>query len=79
MVWGRKDAIIPVARGQALADSVPGTRLEVFEQSGHFPHLTEPDRLARLLGDWMRDTPAVLLDPATLTERLRAPLAAGRA
>ena len=79
VVWGRKDAIIPVAHGEALAESVPGTRLEVFEQSGHFPHLTEPDRLARLLAGWMVDTPAVTLDPSTLTERLRAPLAAARA
>jgi pimeloyl-ACP methyl ester carboxylesterase len=54
VVWGRKDSIIPVAHGKALADSVPGTRLEVFEQSGHFPHLTEPDRLARLLAGWLR-------------------------
>jgi pimeloyl-ACP methyl ester carboxylesterase len=74
VVWGRRDAIIPVAHGQALADSVPGTRLEVFEQSGHFPHLTEPGRLARLLAGWMRDTPAVTLDPSTLSERLRRPV-----
>jgi pimeloyl-ACP methyl ester carboxylesterase len=75
VVWGRKDGIIPVAHGQALADSVPGTRLEVFEQSGHFPHLTEPDRLGRLLADWLRDTPPVELDRSTLTERLRRPAA----
>ena len=53
VVWGRKDAVIPVAHGEALAASVPGARLEVFEQSGHFPHLTEPLRLARLLASWL--------------------------
>jgi pimeloyl-ACP methyl ester carboxylesterase len=73
VVWGRKDAIIPVAHGESLAASVPGTTLEVFEQSGHFPHLTEPTRLADVLGRWIRETPAVQMDPSTLTSRLRRP------
>ena len=76
VVWGRKDAIIPVSHGEQLAASVPGTTLEVFEQSGHFPHLTEAVRLGAVLGRWMRETPAVQLDPSTLTSRLRQPLSA---
>ncbi len=73
VVWGRKDAIIPVAHGVELARSVPGTRLEVFEQSGHFPHLTEPGRLAEVLAQWVRTTEPVRLDPQTLTDRIRQP------
>jgi pimeloyl-ACP methyl ester carboxylesterase len=57
VVWGRRDTVVPVAHGLALAEAVPGSRLEVFEQSGHFPHLTEPHRLARLLADWLATTP----------------------
>ena len=76
VVWGRKDAIIPVAHGESLAASVPGTTLEVFEQSGHFPHLTEPGRLASVLERWVASTPAVQLDPSTLTSRLRTPVSA---
>ena len=75
VVWGRKDAIIPVEHGESLARSIPGTTLEVFEQSGHFPHLTEPVRLAEVLARWLRTTPAVEMDPSTLTARLREPLA----
>jgi len=73
VVWGRKDAVIPVAHGEALAASVPGTRLEVFEQSGHFPHLTEPVRLAEVLARWVQTTPAARRDPASLTARIRQP------
>ena len=73
VVWGRKDSIIPVAHGERLAETVPGTRLEVFEQSGHVPHLTEPERLARVLERWVAETPAVQLDSAVLTARLRHP------
>jgi pimeloyl-ACP methyl ester carboxylesterase len=72
VVWGRKDPIIPVSHGESLAATVPGTTLVVFEQSGHFPHLTEPARLAGVLTRWAQETPPVQLDPATLTARLRA-------
>ena len=54
-----------------LAATVPGTRLEVFEAAGHFPHLTEPARLAEVLGGWIARTPPVSLDGGTLTARMR--------
>ncbi|MEO6204493.1 MAG: alpha/beta fold hydrolase [Mycobacteriales bacterium] len=72
VVWGAKDAIIPVHHGRDLAASIPGAELEVFDQSGHFPHLTEPGRLARLLAGFVARTAPVHLDPETLTERLHA-------
>ena len=75
VVWGARDAIIPLAHGTALAAGVPTARLEVFERSGHFPHLTEPDRLAAVLADWLATTAPARLDATTLTERLRAPAA----
>lgn len=74
VVWGAKDSIIPVQHGRALAELVPSARLEVFERSGHFPHLTEPTRLARLLQQWLEDTEPAALDPETLTARLREPV-----
>ncbi len=58
VVWGRRDSVIPLAHGVALAESVDGARFEVFERSGHFPHVTEPQRLARLLAEWLATTPA---------------------
>jgi pimeloyl-ACP methyl ester carboxylesterase len=79
VVWGARDAIIPVRHGRDLCASLPSARLEVFEQSGHFPHLTEPDRLARVLHDWLTTTEAAELDPSTLTERLRHPAATATA
>ena len=58
VVWGEKDAIIPVQHGRTLAAAIPSCRLEVFAQSGHFPHLTEPARLAALLAQWVATTTA---------------------
>ena len=73
VVWGRRDAIIPVSHGESLTATVRGTRLEVFERSGHFVHLTEPVRLAEVLAEWMRTTPAAQLDSASLSVRIRQP------
>ncbi len=75
VVWGAKDAIIPVSHGQGVADAVPTARFELFEDAGHFPHLTEPARLARLLRDWHTSTQPAQLDASSLTSRLRTPAA----
>jgi pimeloyl-ACP methyl ester carboxylesterase len=56
IIWGARDRIIPVAHGRRAHELVPDSRLEVFEGSGHFPHLDEPDRFARTLRDWIATT-----------------------
>ncbi len=76
VVWGGRDAIIPVAHGVGLATRVPSARLEVFAASGHFPHISEPARLAAVLTDFVASTEAAELAPETLTQRLREPLTA---
>ena len=73
VVWGAKDAIIPLAHGRDVAAALPHARFEVFTQSGHFPHLTEADRLGRLLRDWVASTESAHLDADSLTHRLQTP------
>jgi non-heme chloroperoxidase len=43
VLHGRHDAILSFAGGEYLAKHIPGARLVAFEQSGHAPHLEEPD------------------------------------
>ena len=38
IVWGARDRIIPVRHGAAAHDAMPGSRLEILERGGHFPH-----------------------------------------
>ena len=57
IVWGSRDSIIPVAHGRAAHREMPGSRLEIFDGIGHFPHTEEPERFIRLLDDFMRSTP----------------------
>jgi len=75
VVWGEKDAIIPVEHGRAVGEALPNARVEVFARSGHFPHLTEPQRLAELFHDWLGTTEPAQLDSHSLTQRLRQPVA----
>ena len=78
LVWGEADPIIPVAHGRGAHAAMPGSRLEVFHASGHFPHLDDAVRFIDVLSDFLATTEPATLDVETLRSRLRdgAPLAA---
>jgi pimeloyl-ACP methyl ester carboxylesterase len=56
LVWGTRDRLIPVAHGIAAQQAIPGSRLEVFEDAGHSPHLSDPSRFAALLREFVAAT-----------------------
>src|SRR5687768_13636585 len=56
ILWGEHDPIIPVEHARAAHRLVPGSRLELFPNSGHFPHLDDPLRFVALLIDFMETT-----------------------
>jgi pimeloyl-ACP methyl ester carboxylesterase len=61
LAWGERDPIIPVSHGRATHERVPGSRLELFPNSGHFPQLDEPQRFLDVLVDFIDSTePAAL-------------------
>ena len=49
IVWGTRDHMIPAAHAAAAQQAVPECQVELFEGAGHFPHLDDPDRFARVL------------------------------
>ena len=53
LVWGERDPIIPVKHALAAHRLVPGSRLEIFPDAGHFPHLDDPLRFVRVLSDFI--------------------------
>jgi pimeloyl-ACP methyl ester carboxylesterase len=53
IVWGSNDEIIPVAHGRSAHREMPGSRLEVFDGVGHFPHAEQPARFVRLLDEFV--------------------------
>lgn len=46
LIWNERDPVIPVAHARAAAAHLPGSRLVVFDGSGHEPHRREAMRLA---------------------------------
>ena len=46
----------PVAHGRRAHELAPGSRLQLFERAGHFPHLDEPERFVRTVEDWIATT-----------------------
>src|ERR687894_1127445 len=71
LVWGGRDRVIPVAHARVAHDAMPGSRLELFERAGHFPHLDDPDRFAAVLGAFLAETEPGRLDAATLRDEMR--------
>jgi len=62
IVWGERDRIIPCAHGKRAASEMPGSRFELFEGAGHFPHLERPIPFARLLARFVNETEPARLD-----------------
>lgn len=56
IVWGDKDPIIPVEHAYRAHEAMPRSRLEIFEGSGHWPHVEEPQRFTRILKDFLAST-----------------------
>ena len=73
IVWGDRDPIIPVAHAYAAHDAMPGSRLEVFEGIGHFPHVECPDAFVAVLLDFLATTETTDHDPARFRELLLHP------
>jgi pimeloyl-ACP methyl ester carboxylesterase len=58
VLWGESDRIAPLDYGRAYAGLIPGARFETIALAGHYPHLENPDLLARRLADFVAATPA---------------------
>ncbi|WET76985.1 alpha/beta hydrolase [Amycolatopsis sp. QT-25] len=62
VIWGAHDPLIPVDHGRKTAELLPDSRLTVFENAKHFPHVADPARFGGELERFLADTA-----PARLT------------
>jgi pimeloyl-ACP methyl ester carboxylesterase len=62
IMWGRRDPLIPVHHAEIANRGMPGSRLEVFEDAGHFPQLDDPIHFAQTLVDFVETTEATELE-----------------
>jgi pimeloyl-ACP methyl ester carboxylesterase len=72
IVWGTKDPVIPVRHARIAHEAMPGSRLELFEGAGHFPHRDDPVRFAGLLHDFIAGTSPAKYDVAEWRALVRA-------
>jgi len=56
-IAGRADGIVTPALVQEFQRAVPGAPLVIFEESGHFPFIEEPERYLQVLGQFLGSVP----------------------
>ncbi|MGL4306617.1 MAG: alpha/beta fold hydrolase [Mycobacteriaceae bacterium] len=72
--WGDEDSVIPVSHAYLAHAAMPGSRLEIFEKSGHFPFHDDPARFLRVLEDFIASTEPAHIDMQQWSNRLRSGL-----
>jgi pimeloyl-ACP methyl ester carboxylesterase len=71
LVWGARDAVIPFRQARIAHLAMPGSRLEVFERAGHFPHLTDSARFLSVIRDFLASTAPARYGPEEWRDALR--------
>jgi pimeloyl-ACP methyl ester carboxylesterase len=56
IVWGERDNTIPIAHGRRAHEAIPHSFFQTIPNVAHFPHLEDPDSLARLLREFIEQT-----------------------
>jgi len=72
LIWGEDDSVIPVSHAQMAHAAMPGSQLEIFEKSGHFPFHDDPDRFVEVVERFIDSTKPTDHDPEVLRALLRA-------
>jgi 2-hydroxy-6-oxonona-2,4-dienedioate hydrolase len=55
--WGRHNPMGDVSEAEGIHAAIPGSRLEIFEECGHFPQIEYPDRFNALAVEFLRAAP----------------------
>jgi 3-oxoadipate enol-lactonase len=58
VVCGTADVIVPIEESRAMADAIPGSRLQELEGTAHLGNLEQPMAFSALLGDFLDDSTA---------------------
>ncbi|MDT5077156.1 MAG: hypothetical protein QOJ80_1793 [Mycobacterium sp.] len=71
LIWGSRDSVIPVEHARMAHSAMPGSQLEVFDGSGHFPFHDDPDRFVELVEKFIDSTDPAVYDHDVLRNLLR--------
>ena len=71
IIWGDDDPIIPVSHAHDARELIRGSRLEVFNNVGHYPHCNAPEKFAEVLTDFIESTAEANIQKHEWKELLR--------
>ena len=71
IIWGGRDVVVPVRHAHMAHAAMPGSRLEIFEHSGHFPFHADPARFIDVVQRFIDTTEPAEYDQAALRQLLR--------
>jgi pimeloyl-ACP methyl ester carboxylesterase len=54
ILWGRYDGLLPVGNAFSGLSHIPGSRLQIFENSAHLPMLEEPELFNTAVNNFLR-------------------------
>lgn len=50
---GRHDRVCSLNQARIMEQGIPGSRLVIFEESGHMPQMEETARYTQIVGDFL--------------------------
>ncbi|MHC9293529.1 alpha/beta fold hydrolase [Mycobacterium sp. LTG2003] len=74
LIWGESDSVIPVSHARMAHAAMPGSQLEIFKGSGHFPFHDDPDRFVEVVERFIDSTEPAVYDQEMLRSLLRTGL-----
>jgi len=77
LIWGGSDSVIPVSHAEMAHAAMPGSQLDIFEGSGHFPFHDDPDRFVEIVQRFIGSTEPAVHDQDYLRGLLRAGIREG--
>lgn len=71
VIWGEDDLVIPVSHARTAHAAIPGSRLAIFEKSGHMPFRDHPERFVEVVERFVDSTRPADYDQEFLRSLLR--------
>lgn len=71
IIWGEDDLVIPVSHASIAHEAIPGSRLEIFENSGHMPFHDQPARFVEVIERFIDSTEPGDHDPDLMRSQMQ--------
>ena len=53
IVWGKEDRLVPLVYAEEFSRRIPGARVQTVDAAGHAPQLEQPEKVARMVADFL--------------------------